>query len=277
MTLELYRDRNHCCLMFSDLIEENGHAVQANQFLIIDEDAGALIDPGGNLAFNELFMAVSRYFPPRQLSYLIASHADPDIIGSLDRWMSSTAAPLVISRVWERFAPHFTKVGKSDNRVIGVPDSGGRLPLGRNDLLLLPAHFLHSEGNFHFYDPVSRILFTGDLGVSMVTGVQAGQPVTDLKAHIPQMEGFHRRYMVANKILRLWVRMARQLDIDMLVPQHGAPIQGKEAIDDFFAWVESLMCGIDLFDEQVYQIPSARIDPISRQMRPALRAVANGV
>ncbi|KAB7549238.1 MBL fold metallo-hydrolase, partial [Verminephrobacter sp. Larva24] len=34
MTLELYRDRNHCCLMFSDLIEENGHAVQANQFLI---------------------------------------------------------------------------------------------------------------------------------------------------------------------------------------------------------------------------------------------------
>src|SRR6218665_2088509 len=158
MTLELYRDRNHCCLMLSNLIEETGHAVQANQFLIIDEDGGALIDHGGNLGFNELLMGRCRHFPPRQLSYLIASHADPDIIGSPDRWMSSTAAPLVISRVWERFAPHFTKVGKSDNRVIGVPDSGGRLPLGRNDLLLLPAHFLHSEGNFHFYDPVSRIL-----------------------------------------------------------------------------------------------------------------------
>src|SRR6218665_295788 len=138
MTLELYRDRNPCCLMFSDLIEENGHAVQANQFLIIDEDAGALIDPGGTLAFNELFMAVSRHFPPRQLSSLIASHADPDIIGSLGRGMSTPAAPLVISRVWERFAPPFAKVSKSDNRVIGVPDSGGRLPLGRNDLLLLP-------------------------------------------------------------------------------------------------------------------------------------------
>src|SRR6218665_2092106 len=199
------------------------------------------------------------------------------MVGSLEGWMSSTAAPLVISRVWERFAPHFTKVGKSDNRVIGVPDSGGGLPPGRNDLPLLPAPFPHSERKFHFYPPGSPLLFTRALGVSMVTGVEAGQPVTDLKAHIPQMEGFHRRYMVANKILRLWVRMARQLDIDMLVPQHGAPIQGKEAIDDFFAWVESLMCGIDLFDEQVYQIPSARIDPISRQMRPALRAVANGV
>ena len=63
--------------------------------------------------------------------------------------------------------PHFTKVGKTDQRVIGVADGGGRLPLGRNELWLLPAHFLHSEGNFHFYDPVSRILFTGDLGVSM--------------------------------------------------------------------------------------------------------------
>jgi hypothetical protein len=54
--------------------------------------------------------------------------------------------------------PHFTKAGKTENRVIGVPDRGGRLPLGHNELWLLPAHFMHSEGNFHFYDPVSRIL-----------------------------------------------------------------------------------------------------------------------
>ena len=51
----------------------------------------------------------------------------------------------------------------------------------------------------------------------------ASRPVTDLQAHIPRMEGFHRRYMVSNKILRLWVNMARQLDIAMIVPQHGAP------------------------------------------------------
>ncbi|CAN7627512.1 MBL fold metallo-hydrolase [Acidovorax sp. LjRoot118] len=273
MAIELYRDKNHACLMFTDLIEEDGQAVQANQFLIVDDGTGAIIDPGGNLAFNELFMGMTQHFPPHKLSYLIASHADPDIIASLDRWMTSTKASLVISRVWERFAPHFTKVGKTENRVIGVPDSGGRLPLGRSELMLLPAHFLHSEGNFHFYDPISRILFTGDLAVSMTSGAQAGIPVTDLAAHIPRMEGFHRRYMVSNKILRLWVRMARQLDIAMLVPQHGAPILGKKAINDFFDWVENLMCGIDLFDDRAYQIPTAFIDPVTRQMRPALRAV----
>lgn len=201
--VELYKDKTHEVLMFTDLIEEDGQAVQANQFLICDGDTGAIIDPGGNLAFNELFLNMSKHFPPSKLAYLIASHADPDIIASLDRWMTSTRATLVISRIWERFAPHFAKVGKTAHRVVGVPDAGGRLPLGQHELWLLPAHFMHSEGNFHFYDPVSRILFTGDLGASLVSGQQAREPVTELKPHLAHMEGFHRRYMVSNKVLRL--------------------------------------------------------------------------
>lgn len=259
MPIELYRDPVHACLMFTDLIEEGGHAVQANQFLIVDNGTGAIIDPGGNLAFNELFLGMSRYFSPQKLSYVMASHADPDIIASLDRWLTSTQAQLVISRVWERFVPHFTKVGKTDNRLIGVADAGGRLPLGKNELWLLPAHFLHSEGNFHFYDPVSRILFTGDLAASLLTGAQAQQPVTDLHHHIRHMEAFHRRYMVSNKVMRLWVRMARQLDISMLVPQHGAAIVGTQAIAAFFDWAESLACGIDLFGEQNYRVSAQTI------------------
>lgn len=272
MAIELYRDKSHACLMFTDLMEEDGQAVQCNQFLIVDNGTGAIIDPGGNLAFNELFMGMTRHFPPQRLSYVIASHADPDIIASLDRWMTSTKASLVISRIWERFAPHFTKVGKTENRVIGVPDSGARLPLGNSELILLPAHFMHSEGNFHFYDPISRILFTGDLAVSMTTGAQARKPVVNIQAHIPRMEAFHRRYMVSNKILRLWTRMARQLDVQMLVPQHGAPIMGKRAVEDFYVWIENLECGIDVFTQSNYQIPTAHIDPVTRQMRAAQSA-----
>ncbi len=259
MSIELFRNEHHACLMFTDLVEEGGQAVQCNQFLVVDHGVGALIDPGGNLAYNELFMTLSRFFPAKNLSYLIASHADPDIIASLDRWMTATSAKLVISRVWERFAPHFTKVGKTDDRVVGVPDQGGRLQLGGCELWFLPAHFLHSEGNFHFWDPVSRILFTGDLGVSMTSGPDAGRPVTDFATHVKKMEGFHRRYMVSNKVLRLWVQMARKLDVRMLVPQHGSPLTGA-AIPAFFDWAEQLACGIDLFDERAYQLPTGPID-----------------
>jgi len=262
MSIKLYRDAHHECLMFTDLIDGDQQAVQANQFLIVDNGTGCVIDPGGNIAFNELYLTMSRFFPPQALSYLIASHADPDTIASLDRWMTSTPrAKLVISQLWTRFAPHFTKLGKTQGRVFGIPDQGGRLLLGNSELWLIPAHFLHAEGNFQFYDPISKILFSGDLGVSLTTGAEAAKPVTDLKSHIPRMEGFHRRYMSCNRALRLWAKMARQLDISMLVPQHGAPIAGAQAINDFFSWVEGLQCGLDLFSERNYQIPTARLDP----------------
>lgn len=255
MPIDLFDQDGHRCVMFTDLFDQAGEVVQSNQFLVVDDDCGAIIDPGGNIAYGELFLAMTRHFPPQRLSAILASHADPDIIASLDRWMTSSGnARLYISRVWERFVPHFCKAGKTDGRIVGIPDAGMHIPLGRGELVALPAHFLHAEGNFQFYDPASRILFSGDLGASMVTGAQAAQVVTSLAGHVPRMEAFHRRYMASNKILRLWARMARQLDIAMIVPQHGAAMSGP-AVREFIAWVETLECGVDLMTAQDYAVP----------------------
>ena len=255
MPYELFRHKGHVCLMFSDLCDEGGGAVQANQFLIVNDDTGAIIDPGGNLAYSELYLAMTRHFAPTRLSAILASHADPDIIASLDRWMTATPdAKLYVSTLWERFVPHFCKPGKTTGRVVGIPDAGMRIQIGNSELIALPAHFMHAEGNFQFYDPVSRILFSGDLGVSMLGGKQAQQAITSLQPLPPGMEGFHRRYMVSNKVLRFWARMARQLPIDMIVPQHGAPLQGA-AVQQFIEWVEGLSCGIDLMTDANYAIP----------------------
>jgi flavorubredoxin len=255
MPIELYHQKGHQCLMFSDTTVEDNEAVQANQFLIVDDDTGAIIDPGGNLAYSELYLGMTRHFPPHQLSAILASHADPDIIASLDRWMTATTAPVYISRVWERFVPHFCKPGKTAGRVVGIPDPGLRIRVGRGELWALPAHFLHAEGNFQFYDPISRILFSGDLGASIGRQVDPRRPVTSLAAHIPAMEGFHRRYMVSNKVLRLWARMVRTLDIEMIVPQHGAPMAGA-AVREFIEWVQDLSCGIDLLGDAHYTVPA---------------------
>ncbi|RQO53505.1 MBL fold metallo-hydrolase [Paucibacter sp. KBW04] len=255
MPIELFNKDGHLCLMFTDLCREGGEAVQSNQFLLIDNKTGVIVDPGGNLAYGELYLGMTQHFAPHQLSAIIASHADPDIIASLDRWMTATAtAKVYISRIWERFVPHFCKSGKTTGRIVGIPDPGMRIPLGRGHLLALPAHFLHSEGNFQFYDPVSRILFSGDLGASLGHGLDAQTPVTSLAEHLPYMEGFHRRYMVANKVLRHWAQMVRKLPIDMIVPQHGAPMKGP-AVQEFIDWVETLSCGIDLMTDRDYAIP----------------------
>jgi len=253
MSIELYKDAHHACVLFTDLVPDED-AVQANQFLIVDHDEGVILDPGGNMTYNELSLTMRKYIAPNKLDYILASHADPDIIASLDRWMTSTQAKLVISSLWARFAPHFCKLGKTDNRVIAVPDSGGRLRFGQTTLWLLPAHFMHAEGNFHFYDPVSKILFSGDLGVSLLSGEQAGHVITNLQPFPHGMEAFHRRYMVSSKILKLWVNMVRKLDIAMIAPQHGAPIAGP-AIGQLLDWLDNLACGIDLMGPGQYQIP----------------------
>jgi flavorubredoxin len=69
------------------------------------------------------------------------------------------------------------------------------------------------------------------------------------------MEGFHRRYMVSNKILRLWADMVSTLPIDMIVPQHGAPLAGP-AVQEFIAWARTLACGVDLMDARDYRVPA---------------------
>ncbi len=190
MPVELYDKHGHKCLMFTDLNGPGTAAVQSNQFLIVDDDTGALIDPGGNLAYHELCVGMSQHFPPSRLSAILASHADPDIIGSLDRWLTATPATLYISALWVRFAPHFCKPGKTEKRIFGIRDAGMRIRVGRHHLWAIPAHFLHAEGNFQFWDPTSRILFSGDLAASL--GGDPSTVITSLAPHLAQMEPFHR-------------------------------------------------------------------------------------
>jgi flavorubredoxin len=128
------------------------------------------------------------------------------------------------------------------------------LQLGTISLKAVPAHFLHSEGNFQFYDPKSKILFSGDMGANLASG-DLTAPVTDFDAIVPFMEGFHTRYMNSNKVCRLWANMARTLDIEWIVPQHGRSFKGKEVVARFLSWIEDLPCGIDLMSQSDYQVP----------------------
>ena len=249
MPVELFRSGQHRCIAFNDLVRGDD-GVQANQFLVIDGEQSALIDPGGALLYTPVSMAVAQYVPLRQLTYIVASHQDPDVIGSADRWMMYTSARVVCSRLWGRFVPHsvphYVDTGGQDRFVL-IPDEGMELPLGDSSLICVPAHFLHSVGNFQFYDPVSRILFSGDLGASMVDRCEPVSTRAAFADHIATMEGFHRRYMAGNRACQAWARRVRKLDIDQIVPQHGAPIKG-EAIGAFIDWIEQLKCGLDLLD-----------------------------
>ncbi len=254
----LFDNGTHKCISFTSLVQ--GEGIQANQFLIIDHGRAAVLDPGGDLTYVPLTMELSRYTKLKNLDYVMASHQDPDIITSMPRWLVYTDAKIVASKLWARFLPHLNSAFMTDrmkgnwlDRLIELPDPGQVIPLGESCIVAVPAHFLHSVGNFQFYDPLAKILFSGDMGASIVDDGQA--IVEDFEQHIAKMKGFHQRYMCSNKVIRLWVNMVRTMDVDMIVPQHGLPFVGKEKINQFLDWVETLECGTDLMDERVFSYP----------------------
>ena len=255
----LFDNGTHKCISFTSLVK--GEGVQANQFLILNNGRAAVLDPGGDLTYVPLTMELNKYTRLSNLDYVMASHQDPDIITSMPRWLVYTDAMVVASKLWARFLPHLNSAFMSDrmkgnwlDRLVELPDQGASIPLGETSIKAIPAHFLHSVGNFQFYDPISKILFSGDMGASMVE--DAAEPLTDFNAHIQKMKGFHQRYMCSNRVIRLWVKMVKTMDIEMIVPQHGTPFIGKEMINQFLDWIENLQCGIDLMDEQVFTCPA---------------------
>ena len=252
----LFDTGEHKVTLFTDMVTGD-EGVQCNQLLICHDHHAALFDPGGQLTFQPLQLAIADVCSMKELDYVIASHQDPDIISSLDRWLMFSKARILISRLWERFLPHLVpdyRGEEGESRIIPIPDQGMDIELGNSIIKALPAHFLHSVGNFNFYDPVSKILFSGDIGASMLETEQV-KPVDDFPTHIASMQGFHERYMVSNQVCRLWVKMVRELDIEIIVPQHGRPFVGKAMIDQFLDWFSDLKCGIDLMTSSNYKAP----------------------
>jgi flavorubredoxin len=240
----LYDSGGHRNLFFHDL--SSGIMVQANQHVIIHGDEAIVLDPGGHKVHTKLFAELASVVPIQKIRHFFFSHQDPDIIAAANAWLMLTDATGHLSSLWMRFITHFGVDEYVVSRLQQIPDAGTEILLGGQLLHVIPAHFLHSPGNFQVYDPVSKILYTGDLGASL------GQDYTvvpDFDAHLRYMEGFHKRYMSSNRAMRVWAQRARRLDVETIAPQHGAMMVGRPMVERFIAWAEGLSCGTDLLEE----------------------------
>jgi len=237
----LYDDGNHKCIMFSLEDEEHqDYSLSVNQFLIIQHESAVLIDPGSEGIFGELYDAVSAHIDPQKIKYIFFSHQDPDVAGAINQWSVATSAKLVISQLWVRFMGHF---GLMDmDRIIGLEDHGARIKFGNDYLQFIPAHFLHSPGNFSLYDSRSKILFSGDIGAAIASPQNLNKRVDDFEEHRPFLEGFHSRYMASNRFCRAWVECVRAYEVSTIAPQHGSLFHGENA-QRFLEWFEEVQGG----------------------------------
>lgn len=239
----LFDDGVHRCIMFSlEDEEQEQNALSVNQFLIIQGESAILIDPGSGSIFSELYEAVERHIDPQKIKYIFFSHQDPDVAGAIAEWSVATTAKLIISALWTRFMSHYGLVDSS--RLIALPDHGGRIPFKNDYIQFIPAHFLHSPGNFSLYDSRSKIVFSGDIGAAILSPQNLNKEVDDFESHRPFLESFHRRYMASNAFCRAWVKEVRRHEVDIIAPQHGSLFRGEDAAA-FLSWFEELECALE--------------------------------
>ena len=239
----LYQGDRHRWLCFGQDPERPEQVIDTNQFLIDSGDESMMIDPGGTELFPAMTAALTRQTRVDTVRHLLISHQDPDVASSLPLWRQVCAEDMTVylSWMWAGFVSHFEK----DAVFHKLPDEGEEVRLGNKGvrLKILPAHYLHSPGNYCLYDPEAKILFSGDIGAALVPqGEQRDIFVQDFNRHIQYMEGFHRRWMGSRQARDGWVRMVRNLDIDILAPQHGLLFQGDD-VQRFLDWFSELEIG----------------------------------
>jgi len=229
-------------LGFGESKEEMG--IPSNQYLITHNKKAVILDPGGFGLFPILLSRVLKHTKLSQIRAIILSHQDPDICGGLSIWLEMTQAKAYISKLWMRFLPHYDI--KQTDRIYGIPDEGMELQIGTGfRLQLIPAHFLHSPGQMNVYDPVSKILFTGDIGAGVFPCSENNLFVEDFDRYIPCIEDFQKRYMASNDALRKWIKKIENLDIKIIAPQHGSLFKGA-AVEKLIKYLYDLRCGVDL-------------------------------
>ena len=222
---------------------DDGDELRCNAYLACGPDANVLIDPGGRSHFADVRRRVGAAIDPSSLTHLLVHHQDPDLCGSLPEWLAAYPSLRVVTS-WRTsfFLRHYFAPG-APVPTAALVDRDAELEAGLG-LTFPAAPFLHFPGAFVSYDPRSRFLFSGDiLGASHADGWTL--VIDDFDAHLRALEPFHRNYMASNRALRGFLANLEGLEIDAVLPQHGAILEGEDA-GRALAWLRDLRCGTDL-------------------------------
>ena len=236
----LFNKSSHSWTVMGRDDERRKEVIDTNQYLIQHNGRGLLLDPGGVESFAAVAAEFSKHIDLANVEAVFASHQDPDVISSLSLWIQTNPDLLVyVPKIWVNFITHY---GVKIENIRPIPDEGGSITIGGHDLEVVPAHYLHSPGNFSLYDPKTKIFYSGDIGSAMLSDEYSDLFVSDFSEYTKSMEYYHRRWMPSNKAKTRWIAEVRNRDVAMLCPHHGAIFKGED-VEKFLAWFDNLDVG----------------------------------
>jgi serine/threonine-protein kinase len=203
------------------------------------------IDPGSRLDYPVVRDNLLAHLGSlRRLSLFSLNHQDPDVVGNLGSLTDENdeLVGLVTEDAW-RLVQHLAAKPKE----LHFPGrhSGNRIKLsGGQRIQAVPTPFCHFRGAMAFYDPETRVLFSGDLfgGLNEPGRTQLFAEEADW----PGIAIFHQIYMPSRACTSFAIRQIRALDppVEMIAPQHGFVLAG-DLMRDVMERLESLPVGMD--------------------------------
>jgi len=218
---------------------------QCHPYLIKNGNESILIDPGSMIEFDETIRKVKSIIDICDIKYIILHHQDPDLaaaVPEIEKLIKRDDLLVVTHSRMSLLVKHYLikskyyEIDKHDNELI--TSSGFKL-----NFLLTP--YCHSPGAFVSYEPVSKVLFSGDI----FGGIEESWDFYADETYFFKAKQFHQEYMPSKDIFNYALGKIEKLDIDLIAPQHGSIIE-KKYIKNLINDMKNLDCG--LYIEEKY-------------------------
>ncbi len=222
----------------------------SNPYLMIDGEEVVVFDPASITEHQEVTLKIMNTVDPAKISYIVVHHPDPDICSALPSLQGAIKNNKlkVATFCRNRLFLHYYGV-VVDYYDVDRHDYKLTLKSGRTLRFILTPH-CHYPTAIMTYDEKQKILFSSDIFGT----ISFDWSLFAKEGYEEQMRLFHTGYMASNRHMRAVMEKVEELDIDIILPQHGSIIKG-EMIPRCIEFLKNLDCGIDsaFRDEELYR------------------------
>lgn len=209
------------------------------------------VDPGSQIDYPHIRKHLLEHLGSLKAIHLFSiNHQDPDVVGNLI-FLSRDNRHLTgfVSEDTWRLVRHLRIRPKEMHFTNKIGHHSIHLPSGQR-IQVLPTPFCHFRGAVAYYDPDSRILFSGDLfgGLNKPGRVQLYGEEADWSG----IAQFHQIYMPTRSAVAHAIRQVRALrpKVDVIAPQHGFLLKG-DFMHSVLDRLEKLPVGMDLLTREL--------------------------
>jgi hypothetical protein len=125
-----------------------------------------------------------------------------------------------------------------------------KLSLDGRELHFILTPYMHYPGNIVTYDPKTKIFFSSDIFGGWVE--EGWSLFAKDESYMESVRKFHEIYMPCKEVVLYTTERLKKLDIEIIAPQHGSIIRGREFVKKAISAVEQFDYG-KMFEADVLE------------------------